>query len=87
MQLVREAHGETARIAVQAALTGHFVLSSLHATDAAAALKQAASLLEACAEPYVVECLAAIVTVTDRVTDRVTVTVTVRVTVTVTGRS
>jgi type IV pilus assembly protein PilB len=29
---------ETARIAVQAALTGHFVLSSLHATDAAAAL-------------------------------------------------
>ncbi len=29
---------ETARIAVQAALTGHFVMSSLHATDAAAAL-------------------------------------------------
>jgi len=29
---------ETARIAVQAALTGHFVLSSLHATDSAAAL-------------------------------------------------
>jgi type IV pilus assembly protein PilB len=29
---------ETARIAVQAALTGHFVFSSLHATDAAAAL-------------------------------------------------
>lgn len=29
---------ETARIAVQSALTGHFVLSSLHATDAAAAL-------------------------------------------------
>ncbi|MFC0629041.1 GspE/PulE family protein [Kribbella deserti] len=29
---------ETARIAVQAALTGHFVLSSLHATDAATAL-------------------------------------------------
>jgi type IV pilus assembly protein PilB len=29
---------ETARIAVQAALTGHFVLSSLHATDAPAAL-------------------------------------------------
>jgi type IV pilus assembly protein PilB len=29
---------ETARIAVQAALTGHFVLSSLHATDAALAL-------------------------------------------------
>ncbi len=29
---------ETARIAVQSALTGHFVLSSLHATDSAAAL-------------------------------------------------
>lgn len=33
---VRDA--ETARIAVQSALTGHFVLSSLHATDSAAAL-------------------------------------------------
>ncbi len=33
---VRDA--ETARIAVQSALTGHFVLSSLHATDAASAL-------------------------------------------------
>jgi len=29
---------DTARIAVQSALTGHFVLSSLHATDAVAAL-------------------------------------------------
>jgi type IV pilus assembly protein PilB len=29
---------ETARIAVQSALTGHFVLSSIHATDATAAL-------------------------------------------------
>jgi len=29
---------ETARIAVQSALTGHFVLSSLHSTDAASAL-------------------------------------------------
>src|SRR4030095_8022265 len=29
---------ETARIAVQSALTGHFVLSSLHATDAPSAL-------------------------------------------------
>ncbi|MHB8439753.1 MAG: GspE/PulE family protein [Acidimicrobiales bacterium] len=29
---------ETARVAVQSALTGHFVLSSLHATDSAAAL-------------------------------------------------
>ncbi|HEX2040252.1 MAG TPA: GspE/PulE family protein, partial [Acidimicrobiales bacterium] len=33
---VRDA--ETARIAIQSALTGHFVLSSLHATDAASAL-------------------------------------------------
>jgi type IV pilus assembly protein PilB len=31
---------ETARIAVQAALTGHLVMSSLHATDAAAALQR-----------------------------------------------
>ena len=29
---------DTARIAVQSALTGHFVMSSLHATDAVAAL-------------------------------------------------
>src|SRR4029434_5072900 len=29
---------ETARIAIQSALTGHFVLSSLHATDSVAAL-------------------------------------------------
>ena len=29
---------ETARIAIQAALTGHFVLSTMHATDAASAL-------------------------------------------------
>ena len=29
---------DTARTAVQAALTGHFVLSSLHATDSVAAL-------------------------------------------------
>jgi type IV pilus assembly protein PilB len=31
---------ETTRIAVQSALTGHFVLSSLHATDAVAALQR-----------------------------------------------
>ena len=31
---------ETARIAVQAALTGHFVMSSLHATDAPSALQR-----------------------------------------------
>jgi type IV pilus assembly protein PilB len=31
---------ETARIAVQSALTGHLVLSSLHATDAASALQR-----------------------------------------------
>jgi type IV pilus assembly protein PilB len=37
--LVGEARDvETARIAIQSALTGHFVLSSLHATDAVAAL-------------------------------------------------
>lgn len=35
---------ETARIAVQAALTGHFVLSSLHATDAPAALQRLGSM-------------------------------------------
>ena len=29
---------ETARIAVQSALTGHFVLSTIHATDSVAAL-------------------------------------------------
>ena len=31
---------ETARIAVESALTGHFVLSSIHATDAASALQR-----------------------------------------------
>ena len=31
---------ETARIAVQAALTGHFVMSSLHAIDATAAMNR-----------------------------------------------
>ena len=35
-QEIRDA--DTARIAVQSALTGHFVLSSLHGTDSAAAL-------------------------------------------------
>jgi len=42
---------ETARIAVQAALTGHFVLSSLHATDAASALHR---LLDMGIEPFLV---------------------------------
>jgi type IV pilus assembly protein PilB len=42
---------ETARIAVQAALTGHFVLSSLHATDTAAALHR---FLDMGIEPYLV---------------------------------
>ncbi|MFI5564267.1 GspE/PulE family protein [Amycolatopsis japonica] len=46
---VRDA--ETARIAVQSALTGHFVLSSLHATDAAAALHR---LLDMGIEPFLV---------------------------------
>ena len=37
--LVGEIHDvETARLATQAALTGHFVVSSLHATDATSAL-------------------------------------------------
>lgn len=42
---------ETARIAVQAALTGHFVLSSLHATDAPAAMHR---LLDMGIEPFLV---------------------------------
>ncbi len=42
---------ETARIAAQAALTGHFVLSSLHATDSTAALLR---FLDLDIEPYVV---------------------------------
>jgi type IV pilus assembly protein PilB len=42
---------ETARIAAQAALTGHFVLSSLHATDSTAALQR---FLDLDIEPYVV---------------------------------
>ena len=42
---------ETARIAVQAALTGHFVLSSLHATDSAAAVHR---LLDMGIEPYLI---------------------------------
>lgn len=41
--------GETARIAVQAALTGHLVLSTLHTNDAAAA---APRLLDMGVEPY-----------------------------------
>ncbi len=43
--------GETARIAVQSALTGHFVLSSLHATDSASALHR---LLDMEIEPFLV---------------------------------
>jgi type IV pilus assembly protein PilB len=42
---------ETARIAVQSALTGHFVLSSLHATDAASALQR---FLDMGIEPYLI---------------------------------
>jgi len=42
---------ETARIAVQAALTGHFVLSSLHATDASSALHR---LLDMGIEPFLI---------------------------------
>ena len=42
---------ETARIAVQSALTGHFVLSSLHATDAASALHR---FLDMGIEPFLI---------------------------------
>ena len=42
---------ETARIAVQSALTGHFVMSSLHATDAASALQR---FLDMGIEPFLV---------------------------------
>ncbi|MEO5333236.1 MAG: GspE/PulE family protein [Magnetococcus sp. YQC-5] len=43
--------GETARIAVQAALTGHLVLTTLHTNDAPGAI---ARLLDMGAEPYLV---------------------------------
>ena len=42
---------ETARIAVQSALTGHFVLSSLHATDAVSALYR---FLDMGIEPFLI---------------------------------
>jgi type IV pilus assembly protein PilB len=42
---------ETARIAVQSALTGHFVLSSLHATDAASAIHR---FLDMGIEPFLI---------------------------------
>jgi type IV pilus assembly protein PilB len=42
---------ETARIATQAALTGHFVMTSLHATDTTAALLR---FLDMGIEPYIV---------------------------------
>jgi len=42
---------ETARIAVQSALTGHFVLSSLHSTDAVSALYR---FLDMGIEPFLV---------------------------------
>jgi type IV pilus assembly protein PilB len=42
---------ETARIAVQSALTGHLVMSSLHATDASSALYR---LVDMGVEPFVV---------------------------------
>jgi type IV pilus assembly protein PilB len=43
--------GETARIAVQSALTGHFVMTSLHATDTTSALMR---FLDMDIEPYIV---------------------------------
>jgi type IV pilus assembly protein PilB len=42
---------ETARIAVQSALTGHFVLSSIHATDSAAAVHR---FLDMGIEPFLI---------------------------------
>jgi len=42
---------ETARIAVQSALTGHFVLSTLHATDSASALHR---FLDMGIEPFLI---------------------------------
>jgi type IV pilus assembly protein PilB len=42
---------ETARIAIQAALTGHFVLTSLHATDSATALHR---FLDMGIEPFLI---------------------------------
>lgn len=42
---------ETARLGIQAALTGHFVLSSIHATDAAGALQR---LIDMGVEPFLV---------------------------------
>ena len=47
----RDPRRETARIAIQSALTGHFVLSSLHATDAVAALHR---FLDMGIEPFLV---------------------------------
>lgn len=43
--------GETARIAARSALTGHLVLSSIHATDAASAVSR---LLDMDVEPFIV---------------------------------
>jgi type IV pilus assembly protein PilB len=42
---------DTARIAVQAAMTGHFVMSSLHATDATSALHR---FMDMGIEPFIV---------------------------------
>jgi type IV pilus assembly protein PilB len=50
---------ETARIAVQAALTGHFVMSSVHATDATSALHR---FLDMGIEPFLIaSCLTGVV--------------------------
>jgi len=42
---------ETAQIAVQAALAGHFVLSTLHTNDAASSIMR---LVDICVEPYLI---------------------------------
>src|SRR5690606_38568067 len=50
--------GETARTAVQAALTGHMVFSTLHTNDAASAVVR---LIDLGVEPYLVNaCLSAV---------------------------
>jgi len=66
-RILREAAARMARAlgpgAMLARLESDDFAAFIEVADAAAALKQAALLLEACGAPHVVECLAAIVTV------------------------
>lgn len=66
-RILREAATRMARSlgagAMLARLQSDDFAAFFEVTDAAAALKQAALLLEACTEPYVLACVAAIVTV------------------------